>query len=144
MHRSNDFPARFRRLFDSLGCDSLDGLSGVYAPEVVFEDPFHRIEGLPALEAYFVGMYQEVESCSFEWGASAGTDVVFFQEWTMHLRHRKFRPGKTVAVPGCTSCRLVGELAISHRDHFDAGVLIYERVPVLGTLVKFIKGRVGS
>jgi len=28
-----------------------------------------------------------------------------------------------------------------HRDYFDLGALIYERVPVLGGLIRGIKGR---
>lgn len=143
---ATDLLQRFRDLYDHLGPDHLQGLDGVYSKHARFSDPFHDIEGLPALEAYFRELYRNVETCRFEWGpwAASPTGQSAFQEWTLVLRHRTFRPGETLRLPGCTRLTLSDGLVIDHRDHFDSSAMIYQRIPVLGWVIGKIRNRMGS
>jgi hypothetical protein len=58
----------------------------------------------------------------------------------MNLRHRRFKPEETLTLPGATAVRF-GERVHFHRDYFDLGAMIYERIPVLGGAVRAIKAR---
>jgi hypothetical protein len=132
---------RFQEVFQALRHDRLALLDEVYADDVVFEDPLHRIVGLPALHDYFARMYQGVESISFEFGEVLEAPGQAMLTWTMHMTHRRLRAGQALALPGASHIRY-GTRVRFHRDYFDAGALLYERLPVLGGIVRAIRARV--
>ncbi len=133
--------ARFQEVFQQLRHDRLALLEEVYADDVVFEDPLHRIVGLPALHDYFARMYQGVESIGFEFGEVLEAPGQAMLTWTMRMTHRRLRAGQELALPGASHIRH-GTRVHYHRDYFDAGALLYERLPVLGGIVRAIRARV--
>jgi hypothetical protein len=131
---------RFQALYRDLDKDHLHLLGDVYAPDVVFIDPVHRVEGIEPLTGYFRRMYEGVAEIRFDFeDVLAGSDRAFLS-WTMHLRHRRFRPAETLCLPGASHIRFGGHVHF-HRDYFDLGAMIYERVPLLGGTVRAIKNR---
>lgn len=134
-------PARFQEVFQQLRHDTLDLLDEVYAADIVFEDPLHRVEGLVALRDYFARMYEGVESIRFEFDAVLEAHGEAMLTWTMHMRHRRLQPGQELALPGASHIRF-GTQVHYHRDYFDAGALLYERLPLLGGVVRAIRRRV--
>lgn len=137
---SNPIIDRFQAVYQELDKNSLHLLAEVYAPEVVFIDPIHRVEGLPALTEYFRKMYEGVTDIGFRFEDVIAENDRAFLTWEMNLRHRKFRPEETLTLPGATVVRF-GERIYFHRDYFDLGAMIYERIPVLGGAVRAIKAR---
>jgi hypothetical protein len=132
---------RFQAMFQSLRAETLGALDGVYAPDVVFEDPLHRIEGLDALKNYFGRLYQGVEAIGFEFEDVLDSGDQAMLTWTMHMTHRRLRPGESLALPGASHIRYTTHVHY-HRDYFDAGALLYERLPLLGGIVRAIRSRV--
>ncbi|MGL5410356.1 MAG: nuclear transport factor 2 family protein, partial [Shewanella sp.] len=51
----------FIRLYQALNKDNLPRLAEVYADNIVFVDPLHRIEGLQALTLYFGKLYENIK-----------------------------------------------------------------------------------
>ncbi len=67
----------------------------------------------------------------------------YFIEWEMTVRHPKLNKGEAILVPGATLFKVdEQEKIIFHRDYFDAGVMLYEHIPLLGRLIKWVKGRI--
>jgi hypothetical protein len=133
--------ARFQRIYQDLRRDTLSLLDEVYAADVLFEDPLHRIEGLPALKAYFARLYEGVDTIGFEFGEVMEGPGQAMLTWTMHMKHRRLRAGESLALPGATHIRF-GNRVHYHRDYFDAGALLYERLPLLGGIVRAVRARV--
>lgn len=133
--------ARFREVYQALRHDTLDLLREVYDPRVVFEDPLHKVEGLDALTAYFERLYTGVESIRFEFGDVVEGRGQAMLTWTMYMKHRRLRRGEELDLPGATHIRF-GRQVEYHRDYFDAGALLYERLPLLGGVVRAIRRRV--
>lgn len=131
---------RFQDLYQTLNKDNLHRLESVYSPEIVFVDPVHQVEGLAALTDYFARMYQGVAEIGFRFDDVVTEGDRAFLAWEMRLRHRTFRPGETLDLPGATLIRF-GDRVDYHRDYFDLGAMIYERVPLLGGAVRAIKAR---
>jgi len=138
--------SRFRKVYDQLAPGRIEGLESLYSPNVRFTDPFHDIEGLADLQAYFEAMYSQVAVCTFAWGpaGSSADGTSLFQEWTMTLRHRTFRPRQTIELPGCTRMTVREGRIVAHRDHFDAAALIHDRIPVLGAILRRVRASVGA
>lgn len=132
---------RFLEVYQQLRLETLPLLDEVYAADVVFEDPLHRVAGLAELRRYFARMYEGVEDIRFDFGSVLQSGDEAMLTWTMHLRHRRLRPGEALALPGATHLRWTDKVHY-HRDYFDAGALLYERLPLLGGVVRAIRRRV--
>ena len=137
--------ARFVALYQQLDRQQLHRLSEVYADEVIFIDPAHRIEGLAALSDYFAALYQRLAYCRFVITSQQQQGRQAWLGWTMTFSHPRLRGGKPVTVEGATRLELDEEGKVClHRDYFDLGAMLYEQLPLIGPLVRTIKGRLGA
>ncbi|MGY3966179.1 nuclear transport factor 2 family protein [Aeromonas enteropelogenes] len=137
--------ARFVAFYQQLDRQQLHRLSEVYADEVIFIDPAHRIEGLAALSDYFAALYQRLAYCRFVITSQQQQGRQAWLGWTMTFSHPRLRGGKPVTVEGATRLELDEEGKVClHRDYFDLGAMLYEQLPLLGPLVRTIKGRLGA
>lgn len=124
----------------------VQALDQIYHPDVVFEDPMHQINGLPALQRYFSGLVEGLEECRFEFSdvlekpASDEQQAQAVLLWVMHYRHHKLRGGKLLSLAGSSHLRFSDRI-VYHRDYFDAGAMLYEHVPVLGSAIRLLKKR---
>ncbi|MEZ6960827.1 MULTISPECIES: nuclear transport factor 2 family protein [unclassified Aeromonas] len=137
--------ACFVALYQQLDRQQLHRLSEVYADEVIFIDPAHRIEGLAALSDYFAALYQRLAYCRFVITSQQQQGRQAWLGWTMTFSHPRLRGGKPVTVEGATRLEFDEEGKVClHRDYFDLGAMLYEQLPLLGSLVRTIKGRLGA
>lgn len=128
---------RFKTAFASLGPSRPMPVETLYDPDVVFQDPFHRIEGRDALAAYFARLNKNVASCTFTFHDTLLGPSSVALRWTMDLRVKR-GPRAPIVVDG-TSWLTVGTLAATHTDHFDAGAMLYEQIPGLSLLLRTLK-----
>jgi hypothetical protein len=129
----------FQRTFRELRPEAPFPYDDLYSPGVVFEDPLHRAEGVAALRAHFERLNGNLQLCRFEFGPTHFEDAEAVLSWTMQLQLRR-GPRHPVVVSGLTQLRF--DQRITHqRDHFDAGALVYEHVPILGWLIRQVKRR---
>ncbi|MFI2809717.1 MULTISPECIES: nuclear transport factor 2 family protein [Microbulbifer] len=124
---------------DFLQADT-DRLGRIYDPSVIFCDPIHRVEGLDALGAYFEGMSRGLESCRFEFGEAVEGSGSACLPWVMHYAHRSLKGGRPLELRGCSLLRFAERIHY-HEDFYDVGAMVYEHVPLMGALVRGIKGR---
>ncbi|MFZ5756600.1 MAG: nuclear transport factor 2 family protein [Pseudomonadota bacterium] len=135
---------RIRTIFNALGRDTLGLVDELYAEDVTFTDPFHRIEGRAALRRYYAGMYENVQEIRFDFsGETAGIDDLVLY-WRMTFRHPRLGGGRPVMVEGCSRLVFAADGRVRmHRDYFDAGAMVYEQLPLLGRVVRMVRERVG-
>jgi hypothetical protein len=136
-----EHPVRlFRELFTELRPNQEMALERAYAADIVFEDPLHRVEGLTQLQRYFARLNANLASCRFEFAEGlVGQDSAVLP-WTLHLSLRQ-RPHRLITVPGVSWIHFE-RLVHYQRDYFDAGALIYEQIPGLGLLIRWLKSKV--
>jgi hypothetical protein len=61
--------------------------------------------------------------------------------WTMSYRHPRLKQGEPILVHGCSHLLWTDNKVFQHRDFFDAGALLYEHLPVMGRMIRWLKGR---
>ncbi|MFZ1327161.1 MAG: nuclear transport factor 2 family protein [Candidatus Contendobacter sp.] len=133
---------RFKNSFNQLNKDSLALLDEIYTADVAFRDPVHTLQGLPALRDYYRRLYDGVVSCRFEFD-----DEILQQDrgalvWRMRFQHARFRRGETLELRGVSHLKFRDDGKVfQHHDYFDMGEFIYERVAVLGGVIRAIKSR---
>lgn len=115
-------------------------IEAVYAPNMVFEDSFHRIEGTDAFCDYCANLYQNLSYCRFNFERCISQNNEAMLTWTMDYAHQRLRGGKNISVEGASLLRFDDKITY-HRDFFDGGKLLYEHVPVLGSVIRKLKSR---
>ncbi|WP_346836620.1 nuclear transport factor 2 family protein [Microbulbifer sp. SAOS-129_SWC] len=115
-------------------------LGHFYQDDVVFRDPLHQIEGLGALQRYFAAMREDLLECRFEFSPGVIGDTSACLPWDMHYAHRRLNGGALLTLRGCSLLQF-GQRIRYHEDFYDLGAMVYERIPVVGALVRGIKNR---
>lgn len=135
--------ANFRSLYQALNRDTLSAelINSVYHPSVIFEDCFHHISGIDDLIHYFDNLYENVKSIRFEFHDSWINDSSAMLNWTMIFVHPALNGGREVAVEGASKLVFEAGKIRHHKDYFDAGSLLYEHIPVLKSIIRYLKKR---
>ncbi len=131
------FKAYFRHL--KLGDDS--ALNEIYSDNVIFIDPIHRINGIENLKSYFKKLDSNLIEGSFQFTDESIIDNTAYLQWEMKLQLK--RPKKDVKASGISVLTLEQKI-IKHRDYFDAGELFYENIPVLGSVILYLKKKIAG
>ncbi len=135
----------FLTTFNRLDKTSLSLLDIIYHPDIRFVDPAHTLNGLPALREYFSSLYENVRSIRFAFDPPIQSDSRAVVTWTLHMVHPRLAKGRPVAVEGCSCLTFASDgRVIRHRDYFDLGAMIYEHLPLVGSLIRTVKTRLGS
>lgn len=133
---------RLRDTYNRLDHDEIEAgkLAKLYADDVVFVDPLHRIEGLPALQRYMLGMYQNVNDVSFRYLTTWETENQAMLRWEMDFSHPRLNRGQLITLPGVTYVESADKITW-HQDYFDSNQMIFDHTPLLGSLLGWLKGR---
>jgi hypothetical protein len=135
-----DLAQRFISLYARLDRNSIAEVDALYAADVVFVDPFHRIAGLATLKNYLHGQYSAINGARFECQEPTLGAAEAYIRWLLFFSHPQLNSGREIVIPGVSFIR--GEEKIFyHEDFYDAGALLYEHVPLLGAVVRFLKRR---
>lgn len=135
------FLQSFAERFASLDGQHLQMLEKLYSEHVTFRDPLHQLEGLPALRDYFAQLYANAHAIRYEFsGADEVQPGQGYLRWTLQFRHPRLAGGRLISLQGCSHLKWQ-ERVYFHQDYFDAGALLYEHVPVMGSAIRWLKGR---
>lgn len=135
----------FIDVFKRIDKDHIALVESIYSEDVTFVDPAHTIQGVTDLRRYFAALYENVSQIRFEFHRHVKVNGHAFLEWTMTFQHERLNGNRPVSVAGCSSLVFDSEGRVSsHRDYFDLGAMLYEQLPLLGTIVKRVKRKLGS
>lgn len=139
----SEFLQRFARDFASLDASNLDRLGLLYADDIHFSDPLHDVHGLTELRRYFEQLYANVSQLDFDFsGFDQVQDGQGYLRWTMRYRHPRLQGGAPITLQGCSLLLWNAEgKVVRHQDFFDAGALLYEHIPLLGCVIRWLRRR---
>lgn len=136
--------ANVAAIYQQLNKSNLHLLNDVYHQNVVFEDAAHRLQGWEELQRYFEALYHNVQRCQFDIQDIQQQGSAGFITWVMALEHPKLQRGSTIYVNGVSHLKFSDGKVIYHRDYFDLGEMLYENLPLLGSVIRTIKQRLGQ
>jgi hypothetical protein len=115
----------------------------VYAADVYFRDPFKQIHGEPAFEAYLLRGSEATAQFSMDWRDVAESNGNYYFRWVMSLKLNRDSKSKPPSqTTGISHVRFGSDgKVIFHQDYFDAGAFLYEKIPILGSEIRWIKNR---
>ncbi len=136
--------ARVQRVIDAferLAPADVAALDGLYVPDALFKDPFNEVRGLPAIQRIFEHMFVALEAPRFEIRDVVAEGDQCFLTWDFVFRMKRFRRDEQ-RIHGGSHLRFApdGRIAV-HRDYWDAAEELYEKLPAVGALMRWLKRR---
>lgn len=121
----------------NLNLESLKQIDRYYHSNCEFKDPFNHVFSRDKIHYLFCEMF-ELDDAKFELIDHIQQENKLFITWNLYFSFR----GKPQSIHG-SSYILVGEdgLVTSHLDYWDAAEQVYEKIPILGWVLRKIKKR---
>jgi esterase/lipase superfamily enzyme len=139
---NNALLERFKDNFRDLQKADWSQLGQFYADDIVFKDPVHELRGLVILEDYFTSLCADLQDCRFEYLDQVVSENSAYLKWIMHFRHPRLGT-EIIDVRGVSHLRWDEKIEF-HEDFYDMGAMLYERLPVLGNVTRWLRLRLAS
>ncbi|MES2919395.1 MAG: nuclear transport factor 2 family protein [Pseudomonadota bacterium] len=122
--------------YQTLSPASLARLPEFYTEEAYFKDPFQEFSSRARLRRVYEHMFETLQEPRFEVTGTVQEGTQAFLIWNMHCRSG----GRALTLHGSTHLTFAADGRVSrHRDYWDAAEELYEKLPVLGWLLRKLK-----
>lgn len=129
----------YARAYEALTPDTIEALLALTAPDIRFKDPFNDVRGQAALRGLFQHMFQAAGDPRFVVHHAVLSGDTGLLRWGFAAQLRGLGPWR---VEGMSEIRFDAENRIvEHLDHWDAAEQFYEKLPVIGWLLRLIRRR---
>jgi ketosteroid isomerase-like protein len=142
--RADPRAARLVALFERLTPADIARLGEFYAADARFKDPFNDVQGLAEVQRVFAHMFEALIEPRFVVRDVLVQGDQCFLTWDFLFRMKRFdRSEQTIR--GASHLRLAADGRICmHRDYWDAAEELYEKLPLIGALMRWLKRRAGG
>ena len=122
--------------FEHLSPESLTAIDRFYHPHCYFKDPFNELQQRAALQQLFARMFVSLQQPRFVVTDHLSQGDAVFMVWQFHFYYRQ-RP---CLINGSSHLKFDADgLVHYHRDYWDAAEELYEKLPVLGFVLRKLK-----
>jgi steroid Delta-isomerase len=134
---------RLSQFYTEITKQSVGLISELYAPDAYFKDPFNEVKGIKSIETIFSHMFVQVKNPRFEVLSSIQGQgeqkneafLVWLFYWQQNAQGKYSAP-----IRGSSHVKFNDDgQVIYHRDYWDAAEELYETLPLLGTVMRFLK-----
>jgi ketosteroid isomerase-like protein len=135
---------RIVAFFEGLSPADLPRMAAIYTEDAQFKDPFNQVAGVAAIQRIFEHMFVSLDGPRFVIRDAIVQGNQCFLSWDFIFRMKRFSREEQV-VRGGSHLRLAADGRISeHRDYWDVAEELYEKLPVLGALMRWLKRRANT
>lgn len=128
----------FCQFFEQLSPVDLNRFHQFYAKDARFKDPFHDVIGLSDIETIFTHMFVVAPDARFQIEQTFTSETSAMIIWTMTLSLRN----KPLSIVGSTHLQFNEHgLVCLHRDYWDTGEELLQKLPVIGWATKWLFNR---
>ena len=130
--------------FETISPDAVAEIPALYAPDARFRDPFNELQGRQAIAAVFAHMFEALDAPRFMVLEAFGDSAQGFVTWDFDFGTHGAR-GRRRRIHGSTHFRFdaQGRIAL-HRDYWDAAGELYETLPLLGGVLRWLRRRLAT
>ena len=124
--------------FEVIAPDTLDQLGAFLSDDVIFIDPFNRIESKQAMVGVFASMFEKMTSPRFEVLDVAYSQTRAYIKWRM-TGIVKAAPDMPFDVLGMSEVQFdESGLVVLHHDHWDSASQLLSHLPYIGWIPRRI------
>ena len=132
---------RIVAFFEQLTPQDLPRLAEIYSADARFKDPFNEVQGVAAIQRIFKHMFASLDAPRFVIRDTIVDGDQCFLSWDFSFRMKRFNRDAQL-ICGASHLKLGADGRILlHRDYWDAAEELYEKLPLLGALMRWLKSR---
>jgi len=129
--------------YETLRPETLPAIATLYHPDAHFKDPFNEVTGVAAIRAIFAHMFATLEAPRFVVDAQLADGDQAFLTWRFFFRFRGEQRERQIR--GCTHLSFAPDgRVVLHRDYWDAAEELYEQLPLIGPLMRWLRRRLAT
>ena len=133
---------RLVAFFESISAADIGRLGDLYSADAFFKDPFNEVRGVPAIARIFEHMFVQVDAPRFSVREVLADGDAAFLVWDFEFAFRRPLPAGPRRIRGCSHLRFdVDGRVTFHRDYWDAAEELYEQLPAIGVLMRWLRRR---
>lgn len=130
------------QFFEKLHADDVVRCGAYYTADACFKDPFQEVRGLAQVQRVYAHMFATLSEPRFVVTGRVEQGNQCVLTWEFKFYFKSFRADQQQTVRGASHLQLAddGRIAV-HRDYWDAAEEVYEKLPLLGSLMRWLKRR---
>ncbi len=130
--------------FEQINEHNVANMPLFYAADAYFKDPFNEVHRVEDIQAIFSEMFQQVNNPRFVVHTAFESGQQVFMAWHFLFEMKRFKVGQVQCIKGSSHLLLNQNwLVQSHRDYWDTAEELYEKIPLLGSLMRWLKKQAG-
>ncbi len=136
---------QYRRFIETLSPETIARYGELAAANVHFRDPLNDAHGVAAARRVLARTFRDVDDPRYTVTHAAVDGDTCFLRWKFTCRPRMSGLGQPWIIDGITEVRFNADgKVIEHVDYWDAGHYVYERLPLFGYLIRFLRKRMAT
>ena len=136
--------ARLIDYWQTLTPSTVNAITAIYATDAYFRDPFNEVTGSEKIRHLFADMFVRLNEPVFNITETIEEPHGALLIWDFTFRIKALKPQITRRIHGSSHIRFAADGRVQyHRDYWDAAGELYEQLPLLGVLMRFLKKRAG-
>ena len=136
--------ARIVAMFTALAPADIARLPAFYAADARFKDPFNDVRGVAEVQRVFTHMFTALNELRFVVHDAIVQGEQCFLTWDFQFRFRRGSPAPRTVHGGSHLVLDAHGLITLHRDYWDAAEELYEKLPLVGSLMRWLKRRANA
>ena len=133
---------RLCHFFETLSPQRLESIGAYYTDDARFKDPFNEVRGPAAIRGIFDHMYRNLHAPRFVVTQRVVDGAQCFLAWEFRFRFQRFDTQTEQVIRGGSHLLMAADGRIAdHRDYWDAAEELYEKLPLVGGLMRWLKRR---
>jgi ketosteroid isomerase-like protein len=134
--------------FESMQSSDVFRLHEIYCSNAKFKDPFNQVQGTEAIGQIFSHMFASMKQPRFVVTTQLQQGSECFLTWDFLFSIPGLKKGSIQTIRGASHLKLKQENGVwkieMHRDYWDAAEELYSKLPVLGSLMRWLQRRFTS
>lgn len=119
---------------------SVATIATIYADDATFRDPFNDLRGLDRIRGVFADMFVKLIDPRFTILETIEQPHGALLIWNFDFRLKSLKPHLARRIHGTSHVRFGSDgRVVYHRDYWDAAGELYENLPVIGGLMRWLK-----
>lgn len=135
---------RFKDFYMDIGDTEWAKIDQIYADDICFRDPIKTLRGRTKLYHYLVDHSSQFTGCRFEYLDQVTLSGRAYIKWDMHFFRANSRAINPINIRGVSQLEFDERGIYFHENFYDAGTVIYENVPVVGSSIRWLKNKLVS
>jgi hypothetical protein len=133
------------QFYNEFSLSSVARFPEFYSADAWFKDPFNEVRGIAAIQHIFTHMFGQVAEPRFVVTEKIVDANGAMLVWEFFFRMKLWREGEIQIIRGISHLKFDAEGKVFyHRDYWDAAEELYEKLPLIGSIFRFLHKAITS